>query len=95
MKSTFGAAHKRSVPHTCMLGWCRMSNCTGNPWYAEKIIQEELDTLRTLALSVKLLEDAKVTGRQLTPLPVSLSEYIEAYEGEFGELLPDSEGKMV
>jgi len=95
MKHTFGEVHRRSVPHTCIPGWCPIQNCTGNPYYAEKIIQEELDTLRTLALSVKILEDAKVTGRQLTPLPCGLSEFIEAYEGAFGELLPDSEGKMI
>ena len=49
-------------------------------------MRDELDTLRTLANTVKIIEEAKVTGRRLSPLPFSLLDYIEAYEKEFGDL---------
>lgn len=52
---------------------------------------EEIDALRTFMLSVKIIEDAKVTGRKLTELPFPLLEYIESYEAAYGELSENKE----
>ena len=55
--------------------------------------EEELDTLRTLANTVKIIEEAKITGRRLKPLPFPILDYIKAYEKEFGDLQARYEGE--
>ncbi len=50
---------------------------------------EEVESLRTFMLTIKILEEAKVTGKKLTKLPVSILKYIESYEEAYGVLSDD------
>jgi len=56
------------------------------PEYLSNAKDEEINSLRTFMLSVKIIEDAKITGRTLTQLPFPLLEYIESYEEAYGVL---------
>lgn len=47
---------------------------------------EEIDSLRTFMFTVKILEDAKVTGKKLKKLPVPLLDFISKYEEVYGAL---------
>lgn len=47
---------------------------------------EEIASLRTFMFTVKILEDAKVTGKKLRKLPVSLLDFIGKYEEVYGAL---------
>ena len=46
----------------------------------------EIESLRTFMFTVKILEDAKVTGRKLKKLPVPLLDFIRGYEEVYGAL---------
>ena len=53
--------------------------------------EKELDSLRTFMLTVKILEDAKNTGRRLKPMPFTLLGYINTYEAAYGPLSREKE----